>query len=219
VSYKTKVSGGAITLLQVLARGFIFMPMQQTAFRPPIGSSDLEADPTFNVLIAYEDFETGKHAKETYDFLVSNLRHECQFSNQMWKFDVLGIPKLREMAAKDALTADIIIISCHATHDLSADVKAWFNSWIDEQSNAIALVALFFDTSASSDNHNMHAYLANVAKRARMEFFAQPNSLPVKGQDEAFTTDRGTKRDERALSALAGVIQRDQSFPHWGINE
>src|ERR1043166_8014683 len=102
--------------------------MQHTAFHSPIGSSDLEAEPVFNVVIAYEDFDTGKHAKETYDFLVSNLGHECRFANQMWKFDVLGIPKLREMTAKDALTADIIIVSCHGTHDLSPEVKAWINS-------------------------------------------------------------------------------------------
>jgi len=46
--------------------------------------------PIFNVVIAYEDFETGKTCEGTYDFLVNNLRHECRFENQMWKFDVLG---------------------------------------------------------------------------------------------------------------------------------
>jgi hypothetical protein len=193
--------------------------MQHTAFYSPIGSSDLEPDPIFNVVIAYEDFETGKQAKETYDFLVSNLRHECRFENQMWKFDVLGIPKLREMAAKDALMADIIIISCHGTHELSADVKDWINGWVNGQTNAIALVALLGDADNDGDTRNIREYLADVARCARMEFFAQPNSFPVKRFDESFASDRGTKRDERALSALASIIQRDQTFPHWGINE
>jgi len=58
------------------------------------------------VVIAYEDFETGKQAKRTFDFLAEQLKDECQFTNQMWKFDVLNIPKLREMAAKDAAGAE-----------------------------------------------------------------------------------------------------------------
>lgn len=210
---------GEITLLRIHAGHFIFIPMQHTAFYSPVGSSDLEPDPIFNVVIAYEDFETGKHAKETYDFLVNNLRHECRFENQMWKFDVLGIPKLREMAAKDAMLADIIIISCRGTHDLSSDVKAWINAWLDGQSNAIALVALFGDHAGPGDNHHVREYLADVSRRAQMEFFAQPNALPFKRFDESFASERGAKREDKALSTLAAMVQRDQTFPHWGINE
>jgi hypothetical protein len=193
--------------------------MQQTAFYPPVGTSDLEPDPIFNVVIAYEDFETGKQAKETYDFLVNNLRHECRFDNQMWKFDVLGISKLQEMAVKDALMADIIIISCHGTHELPPEVKGWIDSWVCGQSNAIALVALLGDASYDGDRNQIRDYLAQVARRARMEFFAQPNDLAVKRFDESIATDRVAKRDDKALSALAGIVQRDQTFPHWGINE
>jgi len=193
--------------------------MQHTAFYSPVGSSDLEPDPIFNVVIAYEDFETGKQAKETYDFLVNNLRHECRFDNQMWKFDVLGISKLREMAAKDALMADIIIISCHGTHELPPQVKAWIDSWACGESNAIALVALLGDAGYESGCNQIRDYLAQVARRARMEFFAQPNDLAVKRFDESIALERGRKRDEKTLSALAGVIQREPSFPRWGINE
>jgi hypothetical protein len=192
--------------------------MQRSAFHSSIGSSDLEPEPIFNVVIAYEDFETGKHGKETYDYLVSNLGHECRFDNQMWKFDVLSIPKLRQMAAKDALLADIIIISCHGTHDLSLEVKTWIDSWTYDETNAIALVALLGETGAYSDNQ-IRSYLADAAKRARIEFFAQPNPLPRNRLDAPFVSDRGTRRNVRALSALAGIIERDQSFPHWGINE
>lgn len=179
----------------------------------------MEVEPVFNVVIAYEDFDSGKQAKETYDFLVHNLGRECRFANQMWKFDVLGIPKLREMAVKDALIADIIIISCQGAHDLSADVKAWINSWVRGQGNAIALVALFTNASHYRENQSMRAYLADVAKNAHMEFFAQPTEFSVKRLDGKTTSDRGPERDDKALSALAGIIQRDQTFPRWGINE
>src|SRR5262245_65262142 len=103
--------------------------MQNTLNFPSLRSTGGEGDLTFNVVIAYEDFETGKNAKKTYDFLVEHLGHECVFSNQMWKFDVLTLPKLKEMAISDAREADIIIISAHGNNDLPPQVKAWIEGW------------------------------------------------------------------------------------------
>ena len=65
--------------------------MRHTLTIPPLGSAERDSSPVFNVVIAYEDFETGKQAKKTYDFLAQNLGSDCHFTNQMWKFDVLGI--------------------------------------------------------------------------------------------------------------------------------
>src|SRR5947209_17488715 len=117
--------------------------MQRSLTNHPFPPRNVDETPDFNVVIAYEDFESGKQAKATYDFLVENLGTNCRFSSQMWKFDVLGIPKLREMAAKDAAGADIVIVSCHGSNDLPVEVKAWIELWMADQSNTIALVALF----------------------------------------------------------------------------
>src|SRR5215467_263907 len=96
---------------------------------PALGSSDTEVSPALNVVIAYEDLETGKRAMKTYDYLVEHLGEHCLFTNQMWKFDVLAVSKLRDIAAKDAAAADLIIVSAHEGNQLSAEVKAWNESW------------------------------------------------------------------------------------------
>src|SRR5205085_1496492 len=121
---------------------FILGHMQHTVIYPPLGSSDLGSNPNFNVVIAYEDFETGKQAKKTCDFLSGNLGLDCHVNHQMWKFDVLGLPKLREMAAKDAAAADIIIISCRGDNDLPEALKSWIELWLAEKGHSLALVAL-----------------------------------------------------------------------------
>src|SRR4030095_1912252 len=99
--------------------------MQSTLKIPTLRTNELDGDPSFKVVIAYEDFETGKRAKRTYDLLVENLENDCVFSNQMWKFDVLSLPKLREMATHDALTADIIMIACRGDRELPSAVQNW----------------------------------------------------------------------------------------------
>ena len=183
--------------------------------------SDLDANPVFNVVIAYEDFETGKQAKKTYDFLTENLGSDYQFNNQMWKFDVLGIATLREMAAKDAAMADIIIVSCRGGSELPDPVKRWIELWLAEKRATFALVA-WLDRPQDHlfQSREVRDYLAGVAKRGGMEFFVQPEDGG--GKNEAathFVFDHGLKRDDRALSTLAGAVHRDISFPRWGINE
>jgi hypothetical protein len=186
--------------------------MQHTLIYPPLSSPELGTN--FNVVIAYEDFGTGKHAKTTCDLLTENLGPDCHVNTQMWKFDVLALPKLREMAAKDAAAADIIIISCRGDSDLSAPLKAWIESWLTDKRSALALVALFdrpedhvFQSRAVRD------YLAGVAKRGNLAFFAQPEEASAQFQGGDI------RRENRTESALAGAVYRDHSLPRWGINE
>ncbi len=190
---------GLITLLLVLSPNFIFALMTRSLHLTSLESPEVDTNPTLNVVIAYEDLETGKRAKKIYDFLVENLGHDCQFTNQMWKFELLGIPKLREMAAQDAMMADIVIISCHGA-ELPSDFKAWVELWAAEPNHPIALVALF-----DYDNHprvaEARSYLADVARRG------------------FFSLQRNSSIEEQTFSTLATALQRDTTFPHWEINE
>jgi hypothetical protein len=192
--------------------------MQHTLTFPPAGSAEVDVTPpTLNVVIVYEDFETGTHAKKTYDFLVENVRPECQFTNQMWKFDVLSIPKLREIAVRDAATADIVIISSHGG-ELPAHVKSWVESWLEKPGTTLALVGLF--DHQSPETWVTREYLAQAARRGKMAFFAQPDDWPdrrLTPAPVAFQHNDGWSG--RTLSTLAGAMQRENSAPHWGINE
>lgn len=188
--------------------------MQNTLNFPPLHPAETESRPTFNVVIAYEDFETGKHGKKTYDFLFEHLGEEFEFSNQMWKFDVLSVQKLREMAAKDAASADIIIVAAHGRSDLPQDVKAWMELWLTEKLQAVALVGLF-DRDESLDNP-ARSYLASIARRANLEFFSQPGTLP---RNEESEPGANAWEKSKTFSLLAGMEQLDRNVSHWGINE
>jgi len=208
------------TLLQIVALPVILAAMQRTIIHPLPKASGPGTSSSLNVVIAYEDFETGKNAKKTYDYLAANLGHECQCANQMWKFEVLSLPKLREIAAKDAAVADIVIISCHG-EELPDHLKAWIELWVgQEPSHAIALVALFdCPVERLPETAQTRAYLAAVARRGEMEFFAQPEAWPTAGEfQEVFATSTRGGR-ERTLSALSALVVREDAVPRWGINE
>lgn len=217
---KGDFSNGVSTLLSLGDLHFIVSFMQRTLTIPPLGVSDVDSSPVFNVVIAYEDFESGKQAMKTYDFLAQNFGSDCHFTNQMWKFDVLSIPKLREIAVKDAALADIIIISC-GVDALPAHVKTWIESWVVQPNNPLALVALFEDTHDGLERSaSARDYLANLAQHAGIEFFARPDERSGRPRrEEPFHFQRGSGVDDYTLSALAGKAHQDLTPPRWGINE
>jgi hypothetical protein len=198
---------------------YMLLDMQRTLSFPPVDSPEVESNPVFNVVIAYEDFETGKHAKETYDFLAQNIGRDCQLTNQMWKFDVLSIPKLREIAMRDATTADIILISCHGD-PLPEYVTKWAESWVMQGTHALALVALFDRPETQGGTvKSVREYLAAIAKRSQMEFFAQPDIWPgAMHRSNSLYIQPDSNATQRTLSTLAGTMRRDVT-PRWGINE
>jgi hypothetical protein len=187
----------------------------QSLSLPAFGSSDREANPALNVVIAYEDLETGKRAMKTYEYMVQQLGDQCLFADQMWKFDVLAVPKLKEIAAKDAAAAEIIIVSAHEGNELPAQVKAWIEMWTAYKTEASALVALF---DGETETNPIRTYLAEVARRAGIEFFCQPGIWPSASGTRS-TNTLPQSGNEKTFAFLANATQDVPHFSHWGINE
>jgi hypothetical protein len=153
--------------------------VQNTAKQRSVSSSGGKVVPTFRVVLVYEDFKAARQAKQAYDFLVANLTHEWQVTSQMWKFDLLRIRELRELAAEDALLADLIIVSCNGDGELPAGVRTWIEMTLGSMADAVALVALLDCPPGQAERAQVtQGYLERVAQRAHMEFFTWPLGLP-----------------------------------------
>jgi hypothetical protein len=199
--------------------------MRSSAENSPIHFLDMETIPTFNVVIAYEDFESSKTAKKTYDYLTENLGAAYYLSNKLWKFEVLEHPQLRELASRDAATADIVMVASHGSDPLPEGVKAWIHSWPEGKSNALALVALFdAETDRPENAKATRDYLQQVAQRNQMEFFAQPAEVVARtGSPSVIRRFFGasTVPQGATVTAISSIVQHDAgaNCPRWGINE
>jgi hypothetical protein len=134
---------------------------------------DLDDKSKFNVVVIYEDGPAGRRAKHFYDKLVHELEDECAFSLQLWSFQVLAIPELRESAIESAAQADFVILSLHGKAGLPVDIREWIETWskliIGKGSALIALVDR--STTRGGTNASALAYLKGVAKRTEVDFF------------------------------------------------
>ncbi len=87
----------------------------------------LEADdkPKFNVVILYEDSDTGKCAKHFYDAVIRQFEGECDFNLELWNFQIIAIPQIRDSTAHAAARADLVILSLHGKAELTVEIRNW----------------------------------------------------------------------------------------------
>jgi len=134
---------------------------------------DLVDRPKFNVVIIYEDIAAGKRAKHFYNRVIRELADECDFSLELWNFQVLAISGVANSAAQTAAKADFVILSMHGKAQLSAETRDWIERWSGLISdNRSALVAMLDQpgmrrgTAATTLD-----YLRKVADRKGISFY------------------------------------------------
>ena len=151
----------------------------QTTLSQWDSSAELDVTCNLNVVIAFEDVSAGKHAQRFYEYLSERLGGEFEFTRYQWNFSLLKDANVREVAARDAATADIIIVATHGDHDLPDHFKSWIQLWLGKNANPMALVALFDrPNSCEITRALIRSYLNDVARVGGMEFFAEPDNSP-----------------------------------------
>jgi len=153
--------------------------MQTTMLSGRDANQDLRITCNINVVIAFEDSAAGKHAEAFYEHLNERLGMEFEFTRYQWSFALLEDPGVRDAAAHDAATADIMIVTTHGDAELPECVDAWFQSWVGRNAGPMALVALFDRPPANvQTRQELRSSLARIAQTGGMDFFAEPDNSP-----------------------------------------
>jgi hypothetical protein len=126
-----------------VCQGAIKFPMENSSHTEAKRALDLDDRPTSSVVIIYQDRDTGRRAKCFYDKMTHELDEECDFSLELWNFEMLTIPEMRDSSAQAAAQADFLVLSFHGNAELPAQTRYWIERWSRLSANGnTALVAL-----------------------------------------------------------------------------
>jgi hypothetical protein len=149
------------------------MLMQSIPMRARARRIEPKSTPSFEVVLAYQDFNSGIRAKEFFDRLVREHGKLFRFLCHLWKFDFLLAPGLTGQAVANAADADMIVIAANNQTELPLNVKDWIHLWLPLTRPSGALVALLDgDKPSVGSRIAVCSYLREVAERAHMEFFS-----------------------------------------------
>src|SRR6185436_11244988 len=140
-------------------------------------------------VMAYESASVAKIAKEKWDYMVHALQSRYDFELRLWKFEILRIPELRDVAINDAAKAQLVFVAAHGAGELPVQVKEWIEQWLALKNRVEAagrLLAFLFDPS--SDRSWVSAfpkftYLQQAARRGSMDFIA--SATPIQSPQSA----------------------------------
>src|SRR5215472_3208286 len=82
-----------------------------------------------NAVVVYEDFATGLRARRTLEGLTQPLKADLGVRLNLWRFDLLREPPLRERVAQEAAEADVVFLSAHGRAELPVAVQQWLEDW------------------------------------------------------------------------------------------
>jgi len=155
-----------------------------------VSQNNVAADgPRPQVLVAYEDWNMALRATNVLALIAREAGDSLEIQFSMWRFDSFNSPSLREMAARHAQQADIIVVALGSSGDgLSAPVTVWLEQWTGRrQPRPGALVALF--DPGTGQHHTTSVVgrqLQAVARSTGMDFFCS-----ALRQFDAVSADRG----------------------------
>ncbi len=135
----------------------------------------MDKNHAFRILTVYEDSAAGARANELWVRLAIELKPHLEIANDVWKFELLAHPRLREFAAAEAAQADMVIISAQGDVGLPTQVEDWLESWLARKGKRLfALVALLSQSESSPGLPPLlGVWLRRMAKTAHLDFFCK----------------------------------------------
>jgi hypothetical protein len=169
-------------------------------------------NPILHGVMAYEDFSIAKLAKEKWDFMVNALQHGYDFELQLWGFDTLRIPALRNVAVNKTAKAHMVLIATLGTGELPIEAKMWIEQWLalkERQQDAARVLIFLFDSPPDKSGayaFSQFAYLQHAARKGSMDFLATTAS--AMDQDRAISLHVSTGGMRSWESTFRTGVQR-----------
>jgi len=124
-------------------------------------------------LATFEDSATGTRIKEFCQDLSRRLGQHCQIVEHVWPFSMLRLRELREIAAEEAATVDLIVMAVHNAESLPDEVKGWMDLWSRPSAIRKPVLLVLLDSVLEEAPGPIEIYLQDLANRGGMEFLAE----------------------------------------------
>ena len=135
-------------------------------------SSQNRGSAALQIVICYEDFDSGVRAMDLYQ---RALESDCdELGLRIWKMEPLGIPAALSSAVKDATRADVIIISVRGNRPLPYEALAWMEGWRRDQTGREQAVVFIVDPKERQSAPALQAarYIESLAASAGLKYFS-----------------------------------------------
>jgi hypothetical protein len=134
-----------------------------------------KASGSLTVFGAYQDYASGARFFEFCRCLSSFFGATRKVMHRALPFAELTSRRWRVVAAEEAGTADMVVISAYRTVFVPAEIEIWLDSWRTTTCALPLVLCAIFQPSESIRSQALQTVLQDFAGRHRLEFFLAPN--------------------------------------------
>lgn len=158
--------------------------------------------PELQVMILYEDVRTGARANSLLDRISQRTGVRNGFARNLWVASILQKPLLREQAAVEAASADIVLLSVSGTRDFIAPLQDWLMRWQDHKEGRPYAFGVLLDPDEKDPgvSHRILASVKATASATGVDFFCS-NPEETAHEFEAYFNEI-----EARATSLSGVL-------------
>jgi hypothetical protein len=194
--------------------------MQAFLFPLPPRPNNPGPDPKFDVVIVYEDIACGIEAMNLYQHLDKCRNPGFEFNLNIWRFDVLALPTIADMAASQAADADAVIVAIRGALPLPPAAMLWLKKWTESNPSGQngAVVALYDRLIGNEDEvDSAPSVLRTAAEMTGRQYFARQSDFATREGDPGL--DRLRLSADAAIPMLRHMMTEIEPVQHWGLNE
>ncbi len=136
-------------------------------------SKEVPSKPAYRVVIAYDEFASGRRAVETCHRLISAFKDDFTVLVKVWSFAVLRNTAANLTAASDAAQAQMVMIAT-SSGELPSAVKKWVEGWLVWSGGRGGMLLALVHAGAAKENCcPIENYLRSAAARGGIEFLLE----------------------------------------------
>lgn len=176
---------------------------------------------SLDVLVVYEDLETGLRASETLDRIARRLKATVDMHVDFWRYDLFREPVIFQQLARQE--AGIVFFSTHGRTQLPATVNSWFRERFGCQGDGPRALAVLLDEKAKDapGAAEMLEELSAAAQLAGVDVFPQvTEAAGAETQRQSALEDIRRRAETKARLPDEVLHEAERPFfREWGINE
>jgi hypothetical protein len=178
-----------------------------------------EVQLALDAVMLYEDLSTGLRGKGVLDCAARLLPGSPHFNLAIWRFDVLRVAIVRELALHKASVADVVMLSAHGGKALPKVVLRWLRHWLGRKRDepCALMISLNQDSRDSASAAQIISSLQAEANTSGVAVF------PHFSKTSHFEDKPTVQSDQRRVHIHPTRLDDHWHWPelqsHWGINE
>lgn len=180
----------------------------------------IEAEDTANpldictVVVIYDDAIARTRAMTACDYLVNQFWENVELEFHWWRTDFLEDTSLADLAARNAIEADFLIVCVGQNHSASPSLEAWFENWIARRHGREG--ALLDLSAINLPGNRQTEFLREICGRGSFDYLTPAPTSATAAANPSWPPGR---QGANLPPELEGRRSHSRPPSHFGLNE